>query len=117
MKKMIALLIAATALSATAAYVWSGFGKVLTASTTPATYTIPSEGYAYSASVYNSGSETVYVTLQTSTNSFVATNAIPVPAGLSYAFGTDEDEKRNRQITAITYATTNGTSDIFCAFK
>lgn len=119
MRKLIAVLIAAIALSAQAKYVWEGAGVQLTASTTPATYTIPGTNYCYAVSIHNTGSETVYITKATSTNGFNAATSIPIGAGMAYsaAGGELNNEAKGRQIAAITYATTNGTSAINIAFE
>jgi hypothetical protein len=119
MRKIFAVLIAAIALSASAKYIWVGAGVQVTASTTPATYTIPATNYCYAVSIHNTGSETVYVTKATSTTGFVAATSIPIGAGMTYssAGGEMNNENRGRQITAITYATTNATSSINIAFE
>ena len=120
MRKLFAVLILTlAALSAQAKYVWEGAGVQLTAAVTPATYTIPGTNYCYAVSIHNTGSETVYVTKATSTNGFVAATSIPIGAGMTYsAAGSDlNNEAKGRQITAITYATTNATSAINIAFE
>ncbi len=121
MRKIFAvLIITIAALSASAgSYVWKGAGVQLTASTNATTYTIPLTNYCYAVSIHNTGSETVYVTKATSTNGFVAATSIPIGAGMTYsaAGGELNNEAKGRQITAITYATTNGTSAINIAFE
>ena len=117
MKKYIAFLIIATiGTSVSARYVWEGAGKQVSASTTPATYTIPNTNYAYIVSLHNTGTETVYFTKATSTNSFSASTSIPLAGGATYACS-DDGEEYNRKVTAITYATTNGTSLVNIAFE
>jgi hypothetical protein len=120
MRKLIAVLVVSLFASiALAGYVWKGAGVQVTAATTPATYTIPGTNYCYAVSIHNTGNETVYVTKATSTNGFVAATSIPIGAGMTYsAAGSDmNNEAKGRQITAITYATTNGTSAINIAFE
>lgn len=119
MRKLIAVFVVALTAEAVAGYVWVGSGIQVTASTTPATYTIPGTNYCYAVSVHNTGSETVYVTKATSTNGFSAATSIPIGAGMTYstAGGDMNNEAKGRQITAVTYATTNATSSINIAFE
>ena len=117
MKKYIAFLIVATIGGMVSAkYVWSGAGTQVTAATTPATYTIPGTNYAYLVSLHNTGTETVYFTKATSTNDFDASTSIPLAGGATYACS-DDGEEYSRVVTAITYATTNGTSLVNIAFE
>jgi len=91
------------------AYLTAGYGKVLSASTTETRLT----GFtARSVSVYNAGStEIVYAAVNCTTNEFVPTNSVPIPAGASYTFNADG----STSIDSLCYATTNGTESIYVA--
>ena len=120
MKKTLAVLIfTLAALSGFAKYIWVGAGVQVTASTTPATYTIPATNYCYAVSIHNTGTETVYFTKATSTNGFTAATSIPIGPDMTYttAGSSDNNEAKGRQITAITYATTNATTVLNIAFE
>jgi len=105
-----AVLIAAS--GAALALYGSGWGKVVSATTTPQII----DGFtANEVSVYNSGTERVFVLANTTTNtmtSAIATNiAIPINGGTSYTF----DANARDQISNVGVATTNSTSTVLIA--
>ena len=118
MKRMIQFVLVALmfGLSASAAYIWKGKGKKVTATTTAQVVSLDAGEYAYSASIENLGVETVWVQIGTTTNGFATTNAIPVDS-TPYSFGSVKSEDRGRQITGVIIATTNGTSEVNIAFQ
>ncbi len=118
MKKTIIMLGLFMATTAIAGYRWIGQGQNVTATTTAqvVTCTTNSTDYGYSCSIQNLGSETVYVQLGTTTNGFVATEAIPVN-GVPFSFKTPHNEDKSRKIYGVIIATTNGTSSVNVAFN
>ena len=118
-KSITVLIVALVALSAVAGYVWKGAGVIVTSTTAPLTTLVTGTNYCYALSVYNSGTETAFFTLATSTNSFVAADSIPLPGGLTWTDpGSDgQNELKGRRITSITHATTNATTSLVVSFK
>ena len=115
MKKFVSLVIClVVAVSAIGAirYSWSGYGKDLTATTTAQTVDLGKS--AYSVSLVKSGFETVYAVVNTPTNSFVATNSIPIKAGYGYAWGGSYE---HGAYTNICFATLSSTSTVAIAFE
>ena len=88
-----------------------GFGKKVTVSTVISRFT----GFAaYEVAVHNQSGSDVYVTVNSSTSTLLAasiTNAIVIPAGLTYSF----DTKAQSSIHSINLATTNGTAVVYVA--
>ena len=117
MKKVIMALVF-VALMAQAKYIWVGSGQKVTATTTPQVVncTTNSVDYGYTCSIQNLGTNTVFVQLGTSTNGFVAAEAIPVN-GVPFSFDTPHNETKSRQIFGVVVATTNGTAEINVAFN
>lgn len=95
------------------AYYQHGFGKVVNVTASPQQVSLPAGQYVWSAGVLVSGTNTVYVMRNVSTNAFVLTNAIPVAAGASFSFGGVNNEV---PITSLVLATESGESACFVAF-
>lgn len=75
-------------------------------------------GKMWTASVKNTGTETVYVRPNITTASLVITNAIPIAEGDAYTFFVGGVGKAPaRTIGNIVAATTNGTTTINVAFE
>ena len=113
MKKTLLILLAvimAVAIASGTLISVTGYGKVVTATTTPAVIDLPDEATYWSVDNLT-GSETIYVMKNATTNTFVLTNAIPVQAGSAYA-----SEKPSR-INKICYATATNTSAVAFAFE
>ena len=89
----------------------TGFGKIVTATTTIVQLT----GFqANKVTVYNSSGADVFVTVDTTTNSLLAasvTNAIAIPSGVSFTFDTATKDV----IFKLNYATTNSTAVLYIA--
>lgn len=79
----------------------NGFGKNLTATTSAATQKIGTRDNDYGSkiSVHNTGSNTLYIAYNISTDDFVATNSVPVGGGSAYTF------KDGPQYKSICFAT------------
>jgi len=119
-KQIIILAIITSAIMAVAGtYSWTGAGKVVSVTTTPQVVLVPSTNYAYSVSVFNAGSDTLYFNKNTTTNGFVATNCIPVPSGASYttAGASGNNEAKSRSISSIVIGTASGTAMAYVAFE
>lgn len=118
-KTLVFLALTILTLSSFAGHLWKGAGKELNATTTPQTYSLDSGDYTYGVSFHNKGSETLYVTLATSTNGFSTATAVPIAAGMTYTPSTSGlVNLQNRwQITAVTYATSNSTSAFNVTFQ
>ena len=115
--KKIMIVLALIAAGVQAKYLWVGAGTTVSATTTPQVVAVStnSSDYAYSCSVQNLGSETVYVQLGTSTNGFVASEAVPVN-GVPFSFSLNNEDK-SRQIYGVIVATTNETASVNVAFN
>lgn len=111
MKRTLIITCSAALLAVTvlAASVVSGYGKRLTATTTPVK--LNSVGSTKFCDITVLGSEIVYVMKNTATNDFVQTDAIPVSTGYPKTLWTGDD------IDSITYATSNGTSEVLIFFQ
>jgi hypothetical protein len=106
MKKTIAIIMLLGSVCAFAGSLPFGWGKVVTATTNETVLSIGpnSNDYASRVSIYNTGSETLYIMKNATTNQFAYTNAIPVPASSSYDLGSGGD------VRSICYVTsTNST--------
>lgn len=84
----------------------NGFGKVLTGTTTETVQKIGTRtnDYAAKVSVHNTGSNTLYIASNITTNDFVATNSVPVAAGSAYTF------REGPQYKSICFVTLTGTT-------
>ena len=99
----------------------SGVGGVLSATTTPQSFTVT--GTANVVSVYNAGTaEIVYCLVDSSDDSVITTTntlaaaiaagtAVPIPPSTIYNF----DAREKGAISHLLYATTNGTSAAYVA--
>jgi len=108
--KHILLVIALIASVSLAAYV-KQYGKLLTAGTGVGQVTagVSANPTASRCSVVNIGDNIIYFAKNIATNTFIATNSIPVPSGYSYEFfGT---------IHSISYGTLVSTSQFTIAFE
>lgn len=113
-KLMIGMIVMLAALVVLAASVRTGFGKVLTASTSPTVIKANNTAgdYGTKVSVNVTGSEVVYFMKNCSSASFVQSNAVPVAAGFPYTF-----EESSGRIYSVCYATASGTSEFMIAFE
>jgi hypothetical protein len=100
-------------------YTWKGAGAIVDVTDTAQVVIVPGSNYCYSVSVYNTGSTTLFFSIGTTTNGFVATNAVPVPAGIAYSTpgGSEANEDKSRSIRGIIISTTNGTGKAAIAFN
>ena len=94
----------------------TGYGTLVSATTTSALFKGGQTWTANSVSVINLDSNNyVFVAVDCTTNQFNAlvatTNAIPIPPTMSYTF----DANGQDSIHSLCYATTNGTADIVVA--
>jgi hypothetical protein len=112
MKKLIILAIAVTGV-AYAGYVAYGFGKALTATTTPAVLNVGPAGndYAKFMTVDVTGSVAVRIMKNTVVSNFVATNAMIVNPGFPKTFWTGDD------IKSICYATESSNTTFTVNFE
>lgn len=98
-----AIFISAVVMAGTIRY---GFGKVITATTTKTVQKIGirTNDYASKMSVHNTGTNTLYIAGNCTTDQFIATNSVPVAAGSTYTF------MEGPQYKSICFATLEGTT-------
>lgn len=87
---MMVILVGLVAAGAMARYVSEGFGKKLTATTTPQVQQIGSGDSVLYLRITNTGSEDIRLMLNVATNSYVATNALVVSPGFPETFYTGD---------------------------
>jgi len=114
MKKIITGFVLALVLSSFGGTMYMGFGKSLTATSTPTRISATNETseYARHCKLVVLGSNTVYFMKDYPTNSFILTNAIPVTNGFPY-----EVHVAPIGLESITYATETNTSSFFLSFE